>query len=278
MRTPYRLVRVKFPQRIQSLKPQRASASASASAPTGQRLAIFGANSEIGAEIARLMAPGNHLILAGRRVDDLEVLARDLEATGASSVRCVFFDATAVSDHAALLDELEAEAPLDIALAMFGVLGDQPLAERSGDEVYKILHTDFTAQAVLLTELTHRMKQRGMGTVVAFSSIAGARVRRPNYVYGSAKAGLDGFCQGMQDALQGTGVRLLVVRPGFVIGRMTDGMDPAPMSSTPQQVAAATVEAIGQEKTQDLWIPGKLRVLASIMQVVPRWLWRRAPR
>ena len=72
------------------------------------------------------------------------------------------------------------------------------------------------------------------------------RVRRANYVYGSAKAGLDGFASGLADALHGTGVRLLLVRPGFVIGRMTEGMTPAPLSSTPQQVAAATARALAK--------------------------------
>lgn len=254
--------------------------SAAGGTIAAQTIAIFGANSEIGAEIASRMAAGNRLILAGRRVDALEAQAVDLRRRGAVEVRCVYFDATECASHGALIDELEdgGRQPFDIALAMFGVLGNQEEAERSGAEVEKILHTDFTAQAVLLTELTHRMKQRGRGTVVAYSSIAGARVRRPNYVYGSAKAGLDGFCQGMQDALVGTGVRLLVVRPGFVIGRMTEGMDPAPMSSTPDVVAEATVKAIGNPRTDDLWIPGKLRTLAAVMQLVPRWLWRRAPR
>ena len=248
------------------------------SAAGPQTIAIFGANSEIGAQVALRMAPGNRLMLAGRRLDDLKVQAAALREAGAAEVRYFFFDATSTHTHAEIIEEIEAVAPIDTALAMFGVLGDQERAEVSGEEVHKILHTDFTAQAVLLTELTHRMKQRGRGTVVAFSSIAGARVRRPNYVYGSAKAGLDGFCQGMQDALQHTGVRLLLVRPGFVIGRMTQGMDPAPFSTTPDVVAQATVDAIADGKTRELWVPGTLRALAAIMQVVPRWLWRRAPR
>ena len=79
---------------------------------------------------------------------------------------------------------------------------------------------------------------------MVFSSVAGVRVRRANYVYGSAKAGLDGFASGLADALHGSGVRLLIVRPGFVIGRMTEGMDPAPLSSTPAQVAEATARAL----------------------------------
>ncbi|QNH96924.1 SDR family NAD(P)-dependent oxidoreductase [Corynebacterium anserum] len=242
-------------------------------------IAIFGANSEIGAEIATLMAPGNNIVLAGRRMDDLERQAVNLRHRGAREVHCVFFDATETSTHSRVIDVIEQEGTtIDVAFAMFGVLGNQQEAERSGEEVHRILHTDFTAQAVLLTELTHRMKQRGRGTVVAFSSIAGARVRRPNYVYGSAKCGLDGFCQGMQDALVGTGVRLLVIRPGFVIGRMTQGMDPAPLSSTPARVARATVDALANPHATNIWVPAQLKVLAAVMQLVPRWLWRRAPR
>ncbi len=240
-----------------------------------KKIAIFGATSEIGGEIARRLAPGNHLVLAGRRTTDL---AEELTRLGATQVDSFFFDATDVDSHADLIAEIEATGPLDVALAMFGVLGDQELAERDSAEVYRILHTDFTAQAVLLTELSQVMKSRGRGVLVAYSSIAGARVRRPNYVYGSAKAGLDGFCQGMQDALQGTGVRLVIVRPGFVIGRMTRGMDPAPLFTTPDVVAEATVRAINDDSAESVWIPRSLKLLAAATQMVPRWLWRRAPR
>ena len=253
---------------------------------TPKTIAIFGATSEIGGEIARRVAPDNRVVLAGRRRDALETLAHELRSLGAASVDCVDFDAMAADNAATfgeIIDQIEATAPIDTALAMFGILGDQDKAEIDGAEVNRVLHTDFTAQAVLLTELSARMKRRGKGLLVAYSSIAGARVRRPNYVYGSAKAGLDGFCQGMQDALRGTGVSLLLVRPGFVIGRMTQGMDPAPLSTTPDVVAQATVAAMDKAykkpgNPQDVWVPGTLRALAAIMQIVPRWLWRRAPR
>jgi len=112
---------------------------------------------------------------------------------------------------------------------------------------------------------------------VVFSSIAGARVRRANYVYGSAKAGLDGFANGLADALHGSGVRLLIVRPGFVIGRMTEGMAPAPMSSTPQQVADATARALAKG-SRAVWVPWGIGVLAFVTRFVPQRLWRRMPR
>jgi short-subunit dehydrogenase len=129
----------------------------------------------------------------------------------------------------------------------------------------------------VLTHLAQVLRAQGRGTVVVFSSVAGARVRRANYVYGSAKAGLDGFASGLADALHGSGVRLLLVRPGFVIGRMTDGMSPAPLSSTPDAVADATVAALRAGRGE-VWVPRALRAIFALARHAPRALWRRMPR
>jgi short-subunit dehydrogenase len=121
------------------------------------------------------------------------------------------------------------------------------------------------------------MRSAGYGSIVVFSSVAGVRVRRANYVYGAAKAGLDGFCSGLADALHGSGVDLLIVRPGFVIGRMTEGMTPAPLSSTPDQVAAATVRALAKRR-RTVWVPWPLRPMFVVMRMLPQFVWRRMPR
>ncbi len=236
-------------------------------------IAIFGGRSEIGLDIARRLASGNTVVLASRPRGERP------EVDGAERVVHVDFDADDVATHTALVAGIEAEAgPIDIAVLTFGVLGDQKLAETDPVEVVRIVHTDFTAQASLLTVLANLMRGRRAGTLVAFSSVAGQRVRRGNYVYGSAKAGLDGFASGLADALHGTGVDLVIARPGFVIGRMTEGMDPAPFSSTPDQVARAVVERIVKGGPVELWIPWQLRAMFAVAPFVPRSLWRRLPR
>jgi short-subunit dehydrogenase len=121
------------------------------------------------------------------------------------------------------------------------------------------------------------MRTAGRGRMVVFSSVAGIRVRKANYVYGSAKAGLDGFACGLADALAGSGVELLLVRAGFVIGRMTEGMSPAPLSSTPDQVADAVVAALAKQRSV-VWVPFALRPAYVIARMVPQALWRRLPR
>ena len=239
---------------------------------------VFGGRSEIGVELATRLAPGAMVVLAARGADRLDEQVAAVRAAGAAAVHTVEFDADELSSHGPLVDKLVGEfGPLRIALLAFGILGDQARAEADAGHAVAIVHTDYVAQVSLLTHLATAMRAAGRGDLVVFSSVAGIRVRRANYVYGSAKAGLDGFACGLADALHGTGVRLLLVRPGFVIGRMTEGMDPAPLSSTPAQVAEATARALRRGRGT-VWVPWALRPLFFGMKLLPRAIWRRLPR
>ena len=239
---------------------------------------VFGGRSEIGVELATRLAPGATVVLAARGADRLDEQVAAVRAAGAAAVHTVEFDADELSSHGPLVDKLVGEfGPVRIAVLAFGILGDQARAEADAGHAVAIVHTDYVAQVSLLTHLATAMRAAGRGDLVVFSSVAGIRVRRANYVYGSAKAGLDGFACGLADALHGTGVRLLLVRPGFVIGRMTEGMDPAPLSSTPAQVAEATARALRRGRGT-VWVPWALRPLFFGMKLLPRAIWRRLPR
>jgi short-subunit dehydrogenase len=239
---------------------------------------IFGGRSEIGVELAARLASGATVVLAARRADQLDEQVSAVRKAGATAVYTVEFDADDLSSHGALVERLVAEhGPIGTAVVAFGILGDQARAEADADHAVAIVNTDYVAQVSLLTHLAAAMRAAGRGALVVFSSIAGVRVRRANYVYGSAKAGLDGFASGLADALHGSGVRLLIVRPGFVIGRMTEGMDAAPLSSTPAQVADATVRALRKGR-RSAWVPAALAVLAFAFRMTPQFVWRRLPR
>lgn len=241
---------------------------------------VLGGRSEIGTAVAeRLVGRGyDTVVLAARRSTDLDAEAERLREAGATTVARVEFDADAVDTHEAVLREVLAEhGPLDIVVTAFGVLGDQRRAERDSAHAVQVVHTDYVAHVSVLTHLSNLLVEQGHGRIVVYSSVAGVRVRRANYVYGSAKAGLDGFAQGMGDALAGSGVRLLIVRPGFVIGRMTHGMSPAPWSSTPDQVADATVRGLLRNRRL-VWVPPVLRAVFTALRLLPQPLWRRMPR
>ncbi|GAA1904734.1 SDR family NAD(P)-dependent oxidoreductase [Williamsia serinedens] len=244
---------------------------------------LFGGRSEIGIEVARRVADGAVVVLAARRPDDLADQRRVLTEAGAKAVHTVAFDADDTDTHPALVDAIVAEhGRIGIAIIAFGILGDAARAETDHAHALQIAHTDYLAQISVLTPLTQAMRRQASGAIVVFSSVAGVRVRRANYVYGSTKAGLDGFASGLSDALHGSGVHLLLARPGFVVGAMTrdlmaSGVDPAPMSSTADQVGEAVVHALRRGR-RTVWIPGALRPVFAVMRVLPQPIWRRMPR
>ena len=233
---------------------------------------LLGATSDIGGEIAQRICQGRDVVCAVRDVGVGVGVEKQLLNAGASSVRTVAFEATDLESHRALVESVD---NLTTAIVAFGILGDQELAERDEREAVRIASVDYLAQVSMLTVLADVMQR---GEIFAFSSIAGWRARRANYVYGSTKAGLDAFCQGMADRLHGSDLHLITARPGFVIGTMTNGMKPAIMSVTPDVVAEAVVSAASSGRSQTVWIPGRLAVLAFIMRLVPRPIWRHMPR
>ncbi|MDO4908547.1 MAG: SDR family oxidoreductase [Corynebacterium sp.] len=248
---------------------------------------VLGATSDIGGELAAHLCWQRHVILAARRPEATAKLAERLTQAGATKVDILPFEATDMGKHREIIEKAYemAGGALDYAIVAFGILGDQSKAEHDERHAREIATIDYTAQISVLTVLSDILqKQETRSTIIAFSSIAGTRARRPNYVYGSTKAGLDAFCQGLSDALYGSQVRLITVRPGFVIGHMTEGMKPAPMSVTPRDVASAVVSHMaadvesGKFRSSTLWVPGKLKFVAALMRWTPRRLWRKAPR
>ena len=111
---------------------------------------------------------------------------------------------------------------------------------------------------------------------MVLSSVAGERARRSNFIYGSSKAGLDAFAQGLGDALHGTGVHVMVVRPGFVRSKMTAGLEEAPWRPRRRRSPTA-IETGLRRRSETVWVPGALRVVMSALRHVPRPVFRRLP-
>jgi len=244
-----------------------------------QSALILGGSSDIAIATAKALIRSRcrTVILAGRDLESLTTEAKALRAAGADTVDCVAFDALATGTHEQFVKEVFARfGDIDLALVAFGVLGDQAVAETDGAEARRIVETNFTGAVSVLVPLADAMRTQGHGRIVVLSSVAGERARKSNFVYGSSKAGLDAFCQGLGDSLMGSGVHVMVVRPGFVYSKMTDGLDPAPLATDPNQVAHAIVTGIGRG-AQTVWAPGTLRYVMSALRHVPRVVFRRLP-
>jgi decaprenylphospho-beta-D-erythro-pentofuranosid-2-ulose 2-reductase len=244
------------------------------------RVLLLGGTSEIGLAVlsALDLAPGAEVILAGRDVPRMEAAGKTLPCRQVSAVA---YDATDVAGHQAFADSVCAGGVPDLVIAATGVLIPQPSVEEDVSLAATMIETNFTGQVTTLLALGSRMKARGSGIIVVLSSVAAVRPRKFNSVYGAAKAGLDAFARGYADSLHGTGVRVLLVRPGFVTGRMTAGMTPAPLATTPERVGVAVASVLrGSAAGRDaaLWVPGPLAVLAAVMRLVPRPVWRKLGR
>ena len=177
----------------------------------------------------------------------------------------------------AFIDDVAAHyGDIDVVLLAFGVLGDQRRAEDDVEHALEIVRTNYVGAVSAGLEVARMLREQGHGTLVVFSSVAGERARRANFVYGSSKAGLDAFAQGLGDRLVGSGVRVLVVRPGFVHTKMTAGRQPAPFSTTSEAVATATVEAIAARR-ELIWVPSVLRWFMALLRHLPREVFRRLP-
>jgi len=242
-----------------------------------QSVLLLGGGSEIGLAITRRLVArrARTVILAGRGPEVLKPAADDLRAAGADSVDVVAFDALATDTHDAFVDDVFARhGDIDLVLMAFGVLGDQEEAERDTDAALAVLRTNFVGAVSVALPVARRLKAQGHGTLLVLSSVAAERARRANFVYGSSKAGLDAFSQGLGDSLAASGARVVVVRPGFVHTKMTAGRRPAPLSTTPEAVADAVVRGL-EKGAETIWAPPPLRFVMSAMRHLPRPLWRK---
>ena len=238
---------------------------------------VLGGTSDIGVATARLLvARGTRqVVLAGRNAGPLENAARSVRASGNARVETAAFDALETEKHEGFVrDVAELYGDVDLALLAFGVLGDQRAAEDDPSLALHVARTNYVGAVSVLLPLAARMREQGHGSIVVLSSVAGERGRRSNFVYGSAKAGIDVFCQGLADSLHGSGVHVLVVRPGFVRSKMTSHLETAPLSTTPRKVAAAIVSGLGDGR-DTVWVPAQLRWVMSALRHLPRPVFRR---
>lgn len=241
-----------------------------------QSVLVLGGGSDLAlATVRKLVADRcRTVVLAGRDPAGLDVPATELRSLGAE-VDVVAFDALDPASHEGIVDAVfDAHPDLDVVMLAFGVLGDQATFDAEPAAAAQAVTANYTGAVSAGLAVAKRLRAQGHGTLVVMSSVAGERVRAENFVYGSSKAGLDGFAQGLGDSLEGSGANVLVVRPGFVHTKMTEGRPKAPFSTTPDVVADAIVEGLHKGR-RTVWAPPQLRYVFSVLRHLPGPVWRR---
>ncbi|MHB8341478.1 MAG: SDR family NAD(P)-dependent oxidoreductase [Mycobacteriales bacterium] len=236
-----------------------------------QTVLLLGGTSEVGLAIVRALPlqPRAQVVLAGRSAPD------QLPTIGDAEVRWRDWDSAGDPALARRLLE-DFDSDLDIVVAAAGVLGDQRAAEADPVLAASLVTTNLTGLVAALVPVAARMRSQRHGLIVVLSSVAGLRPRAANFIYGATKAGLDAFAVGLGDSLAGEGVRVLVVRPGFVRGRMTAGLRPAPFATDPDAVARAVSAAVVRDR-EVVYAPRVLGPVFLALRVLPRPLFRRLP-
>jgi decaprenylphospho-beta-D-erythro-pentofuranosid-2-ulose 2-reductase len=241
-----------------------------------QTIVLLGGTSEIGRAIVdELLSPSARtLVLACRRPGEAQP-----ERFAAEGLQVVveYFEAADTETHDAFVRKLASDCgDIDTAIVAFGVLGTQAEFDDDPHAAAQAVHVNYAGAVSTSLALAGQMRRQGHGQIVVLSSVAGERVRAGNFVYGSSKAGLDAFAQGLGDSLAGTGVGVTVIRPGFVHSRMTRGMKSAPFATTPRVVGELAAAGIRKGK-HTVWTPGILRYVFMILRHVPRPIFRRLP-
>jgi decaprenylphospho-beta-D-erythro-pentofuranosid-2-ulose 2-reductase len=242
-----------------------------------QSVLLLGGTSEIALAVAEHYAAKRPLriVLAARPSARRDKAVALLGNTGAA-VSTVDFEARDTASHPAVIEKVFADGDIDLTIVAFGLLGDPEEAWQNHDKAVELATVNYTGAVSVGVALAERLRRQGHGAIVALSSVAGERVRRANFVYGSTKAGLDGFYLGLGEAVRPFGINVTVVRPGFVHSRMTEGMKAAPLSMTPGQVADVIADAVRGRK-ELVWAPAPLRVLMSVLRHLPRPIFRKLP-
>ncbi len=256
--------------------PLRKAHKSGAAAQAPKRILVLGATSGIAEACIRLWAErGDSLYLVARDADRLAVVAADARTRGAAFVDSAVANLDETAAHAEMLAHaINGLGGLDIAFLALGVLGDQGEAERNFAVANQILQTNFNAPVSLLTWLGSYAAQRKAGTLAVLSSVAGERGRKSNYVYGSSKAGLTAFVDGLRNRIDREGVRVMTIKPGPVKTAMTEGMKGSEKFADVEVVAASLVKAI-DKGTDVVYVPGIWRVIMCVIRMIPERVFKK---
>ncbi len=245
-----------------------------------KRVLLLGGTSEIGLAIVRaLVCEGPcEVVLAGRDPVGLDAAAERLRSEGCGQVSTLSVDALDTDSHEQIVARAFGElGGVDVAIVAVGVLGKREGLPADASEALATLQTNLVGAGSLLIATAGHMREQGSGAIVVLSSVAAERPRRAGAVYGASKAGLDALAQALGDDLHEDGVQVLVVRPGFVHTRMTEGLKPAPFATTPEAVAKATLAGLDR-RAHTVWAPAALRWLMLALKLLPRSIFRKIER
>ncbi|MDH6282618.1 decaprenylphospho-beta-D-erythro-pentofuranosid-2-ulose 2-reductase [Rhodococcus sp. LBL1] len=244
-----------------------------------QTLLLLGGTSEIGLAICEeylKKAPLRVILAALPNDPGRDSAVAQMKAAGATEVDVIDFDALDTESHPKVIDDAWSKGDVDVAIVAFALDGDAEELWQNQRKAVLIANVNYTASVSVGVLVGEKMKAQGFGRIIAMSSVAGERVKRANFVYGSTKAGLDGFYLGLGEALAPFGPKVTVVRPGMVRTQFSAHVKEAPLTVNKDVVATLAVAASDKGK-EIVWTPGPWRFVMMGLRHVPRAIFRKLP-
>lgn len=237
---------------------------------------ILGATSAIARYTALAFAKqGRPIYLAGRDEEELERIASDIRIRSQVEVKHGYFDAESYDKHQQFFERVLKEMPgLEGVLLAFGELGDQKKATLDFSQAESIINKNYVGACSILTHCANHLAREGKGFIIAISSVAGDRGRQSNYVYGSAKAGLSAFLEGLRNRLFHSGVRVITIKPGFVDTAMTFGKPGMFLVATPDYIGQKIASTLNK-RSDIVYLPWFWRYIMSIIKNIPESIFKR---
>lgn len=234
---------------------------------------ILGGSSAIARAFTRAAAArGCDVVLAGRDMEDLQRSAADAAACYGVNAHAFLWDAQDAPSRLALLEHARS-IPGIINVALFAAqMPPQRDIDANPALVLQTIDAGFAGPAATLHALAPVLESRDGGAVVGVGSVAGDRGRLPNYVYGSAKAGLHAYLEGLRNRLGRRGVHVLTVKPGVIDTAMTWGMKG--MIASPDLVADAIFAALARKRLV-IYTPWPWRFIMLFIRHIPERIFMR---
>jgi uncharacterized protein len=244
---------------------------------------VTGASSGIGRSFALALADRGHdLVLVARDQVRLDELAAEVKTAYGRSAEVLRADLTDPEHLAAVEARVTSTNEPIIELlvnnAGVGTAGQFATLDVEGEE--RQIHLNVIAVVRLTHAALPGMIERGHGGVINVSSVAGYQPTPETATYAATKAFVTSFSEAVHEELQGTGVRLTVLCPGFTrtefqanAGVQSSDV-PDFLWQTPDEVALAGLEAY--DRGRPSIVPGMLnKVAATFSEMMPSGVTRR---
>jgi decaprenylphospho-beta-D-erythro-pentofuranosid-2-ulose 2-reductase len=246
-----------------------------------QNVLLVGGTSEIGLAIADFVFSknrGNRLIVSVKAESDVDRVRSELSHRyNGISIDVEVMNMLSSGSLEEKTRSIFAISQIDVAILAAGLLPDAVESFKDAQVAVNSTKVNFLGPMEVGTEVIEQFRKQGHGRLVVLSSVAGERPRKDNYVYGAAKAGLDAWANGLADSVHGSPIRVLIVRPGMVRTKMSAGLPEAPFTCDPDAVGRAVLRRLNEGPAL-IWVPGKLRIVMSVLRHLPRFLFRRLSR